>query len=408
MKVKKPELAAPAGDWGSLYSAVEAGADSVYFGVKGLNMRNLAVNFDILELKKLMAVLHKSKKKGYLALNVIAFSKELTKIRKILKEAKKAKVDAVILWDMGVFALAKELGLRVHLSTQASASNYLALKNYSQQGVRRAVLARECGISDIKEIVLKLRKEKINCEVEAFIHGAMCVSISGRCFLSQYSFSKSANRGECLQPCRREFLITDIQDGHQYEVGRDYVLSPKDLCTIDFIDKLIEAGVSAFKIEGRIRSSEYAKVVTSVYRRAIDAYFNGKLTKPLKKKLKNELSGVYNRGFSSGFYLGAPKEPPSRELEHTHEKIYSGQITRFFKKIGVAEVKVSNEPIKKGDEILCVGKNTPASFAIVDNIQMNHKFVNEVKKGEAAGIKLPFIVKPKDKVFIRRKKADKA
>jgi len=402
---KKTELVAPAGNWSSLDSALEAGADSVYFGVKGLNMRNLAVNFDVLELKKLMQFLHKSKKKGYLALNVIAFNKELAKVKKILKEAKIAEVDAVILWDMGVFALAKELGLKIHLSTQASVSNYLALKNYFQQGVKRAVLARECGISDIKETVSKLRKEKVDCEVEAFVHGAMCVSISGRCFLSQYSFAKSANRGECLQPCRREFLITDIQDGHQYEIGRDYVLSPKDLCAIDFIDKLIEAGVSVFKIEGRIRSSEYVKVVTSVYRRAIDAYYIGKLTESLKKKFKDELSEVYNRGFSSGFYLGPAQEPPSRVLKHTHEKVYSGQAARFFKKIGVVEVKVTNEPIKKGDEILVVGRNTPASFAIADNIQINHKFVNEVKKDEAAGIKLPFIVKPKDKIFIWRKKS---
>jgi len=349
--------------------------------------------------------LHTNKKKAYLSLNVIVYDKEVSKIKKILKEAKKAKVDGVILWDMAVFSLAKELGLKIHLSTQASVSNLLALKKYSKLGVKRAVLARECGLTDIKNIISSIRKEKINCEVETFIHGAMCVSISGRCFLSQYSFAKSANRGECLQPCRREFLISDTQDDSQYIIGQDYILSPKDLCTIDFIDDLIKAGVNAFKIEGRIRSPEYIKVVTGVYRRAIDAFFANKLDKDLKEILKEELKAVYNRGFSTGFYLSDPSKDICRELEHTHEKVYAGEIIKFYKKINVAEVLVRNEPIKKGDQILCMGKNTPASFAVVDDIQINHEFVPELKKGEKGGVRVPFVLKRKDKVFIWRKKA---
>ena len=277
-KSKVVELVSPAGDWSSLAGAIEAGCDSVYFGVKGLSMRNLATNFDILEIKKLMSTLHKHGKKGYLALNVIIYNKEINKIKKILKEAKVARVDAIILWDMAVFSIAKELGLKIHLSTQASISNFLALKNYCQQGTKRVVLARENSLSDIKAIASKIKKEKLTCQIETFIHGAMCLSVSGRCFLSEYSFSKSANRGECIQPCRREYIIYDTQGDCQYLAGKDYLLSPKDLCTIDFIDKLIEAGIDAFKIEGRIRSPEYVRVVTSAYRRAIDAYFSGKLT----------------------------------------------------------------------------------------------------------------------------------
>jgi len=402
--IKKPELVAPAGDWSSLRSALASGADSVYFGIKGLSMRNLATNFDVLEIKKVLELLHKNKRKGYLALNIIIYNKEIVKVTKILKAASKAGVDGVILWDMAVFSIAQELGLRVHLSTQASVANFLALKEYASRGVKRVVLARECRLSDIGDITSKIKKEKLDCEVEAFIHGAMCLSVSGRCFLSEFTFSKSANRGECLQPCRREYIITDTQGDCHYIVGQDHILSPKDLCTIDFIDKLIEAGIKSFKIEGRIRSPEYVGVVTSVYRRAIDSYFKDKLTKTLKEKLKNELSAVYNRGFSNGFYWGQPSESPNRFLENTHEKVYLGEVIKFYKKINVAEIRVCNGSLKKDARILCIGKSTPASFVKVGSIQINHKFVKAIEKGEVGGVKFPFIAKRKDKVFLWQKK----
>ena len=402
--IKLPELVSPAGDWASLRSAVASGCDSAYFGLKGINMRSLTTNFDISELKKITGFLHKNKRKAYLALNVIIYNKELKKVEKILKEAKKAEVDAVVLWDMAVFSLAKKLGLRIHLSTQAAVSNYQALTAYSRLGARRIVLARESSLADIKMINRAIKKGKVKCEIETFIHGAMCVSVSGRCFLSGYSFLEPANRGRCLQPCRREFLISDTQENKQYIIGKDYILSPKDLCSIEFIDKLIEAGASALKIEGRGRSPEYVGVVTSVYRRAIDAYVQGKLSLKLKKGLKKELKSVYNRGFSSGFYLGDPSEERSRKLEATHEKIYSGEIIKFYKKIKVAEVRVRNEPLRKGDRIVCMGKNTPASFAQLKDLQINHEFVNIIDKGERGGIKLPFPAKRNDKIFIWRKK----
>lgn len=403
MIIKKPELVSPVGDWSSLYSALEAGADSLYFGVKGLNMRNLARNFDPSEIKKVMTILHERGKKGYLALNVIIYDKEVNKIKQILREAKKVGVDAVILWDLAVFTIAKEMGLRIHLSTQASVANFLALKYYYQQGIKRVILARECSLSDIKNIITNLKKNHINCEVETFIHGAMCISISGRCLLSQYSFGKSANRGECLQPCRREFTITDA-DNSQYLIGKDYLLSSKDLCTIDFIDPLIKAGISAFKIEGRIRSSEYIGITTSVYRRAIDYFFNGKLDNVLKKELKEELTAVYNRGFCSGFYWDTPKDFLSRSLENNYEKIFIGQVKKFYKKIKVAEIKVLNESLRKNSQILFVGKTTPASFARVCDIQVNHEFVDILLKGQTGGVKIPFLVRSNDKVFLWQKK----
>ena len=403
-KNKIPELVSPAGDWCSLHSAVSSGCDSVYFGITGLNMRNLASNFDILEIKKIIHTLHKERKRGFLALNVIAYDKDLDKIKKILKEAKKSKVDGVILWDLGVFSLAKELGLKIHLSTQASVSNFLALRDYYQLGARRFVLARELDLFEIRRIVSEIKKRKLKSEIEVFIHGAMCVSVSGRCFLSQYSFSKSANRGECLQPCRRKFSIKDIEGQSEYILGEDYILSPKDLCTIDFIDDLIKSGVDAFKIEGRIRSPEYVRVVTSVYRRAIDSFFKDKLSKGLKEELKTELNSVYNRGFSSGFYFGQPKEAISRNLEHKYEKVYIGEVLKFYKKINVAEIKVFNQELKKGQKVLFLGKNTPASFTTIGDIQINHEFVDKLRKGQVGGVKVPFLLKRNDKVFLWQKK----
>ena len=406
MKNRKllPELIAGAGDWPSLMAAIDNGADGVYFGIKGINMRNSAVNFDISELKKIMELLHKNNKKGYLALNTVVMDNQLEKVGKILKKAKSSGVDAIILWDMAALSLAKELGLNIHISTQASISNVKALEFFAKLGAKRAVLARECTLSDIKKIAKHIKKNKIKCQVETFIHGAMCVSVSGRCFLSQYSFRKSANRGECLQPCRREYLIKDKEEGIEYVVGDDYIMSPKDLCTIDFIDELIKAGIDAFKIEARARSAEYVKVVTSVYRRAIDAFSKNELDDDLKNKLKKQLSTVYNRGFSSGFYFGKPDDAVSQALEHTHQKVFLGEVRRFYKKISVADILVQSGTLKRGDTLMFIGKSTPALSTVVQELQSEHKFVDCAAKGQHIGVKLPFIVKPRDKVFLWQEK----
>jgi len=400
----KPELVSPAGDWSSLRSAVKGGADSVYFGVKGLNMRNTADNFDLLELEKIMKFLHGEGLKGYLALNVIVFNKEIGRVEKIIHRAAESGVDAVILWDMAVMKAAVEAGLRVHLSTQASVSNFEALKFYASLGVKRIVLARECTLEDIRNILALINKEKIDCQVETFIHGAMCVSISGRCFLSQQTFSKSANRGECLQPCRREFEIIDTDKDLRYVLGRDYVLSPKDLCTVDIIDDLITSGIHAFKIEGRVRSPEYVGEVTSVYREAIDSFFEGTLDKGKKAELTKRLKGVYNRGFSTGFYPGDPENWISMELGAEYEKTYIGEVVKYYKQIGVAEIFVRSGEIRTGQEVVIMGKNTPAQMMKIEEMQKDHVPVTSACSGEPVGIKIDFAVKPKDKVFIWGKK----
>ncbi|HQP10873.1 MAG TPA: peptidase U32 family protein, partial [Candidatus Omnitrophota bacterium] len=338
MTNKKPELVCPAGNWSSLIAAVESGADSVYFGVKGINMRRMAENFEISEMKKIMAYLHERGKKGLLTVNTIILNDELDTIRQVLRAAKDAGVDAVILWDFAVLTMARELGLAVHISTQASVSNVKALEFYANLGAKRLVLARECTLEQIREIKRQIREKNIPCGIETFIHGAMCLTISGRCFMSLYSHGQSANRGECTQPCRREYEIKSVDGDENFIIGPDYVLSPKDLCSVDFIDQLIEAGIDAFKIEGRMRSPEYARIVTEVYREAIDTYFDGTLTEERKGRMKGRLREVYNRGFSSGFYFGEPQEAKSERLENIYEKIYVGEVKKYYGKIGVADI----------------------------------------------------------------------
>ncbi|MFH0790158.1 MAG: peptidase U32 family protein [Candidatus Omnitrophota bacterium] len=400
----KVELAAPAGDWPCLYSAIEAGADAVYFGVKELNMRHAAPNFDILEIKKVMALLHKNNKRGYLTLNTIVYERELNKLRRILKEAKTSGVDAVIAWDMAVLQAAIEQGIPVHLSTQASVSNFSAVKFYASLGVKRIVLARECRLSDIEDIIRKIKTSSLDCQIEAFIHGAVCVSLSGRCLFSHHFFGKSANRGECFQPCRRQYLIKDAEQGKEYILGENYVLSAKDLCTIEIIDKLIKAGISAFKIEGRMRPAEYTKVVTSVYREAIDAFYNKRLTNRLKISLRERLDKIYNRGFDSGFYLGPPGDSMGKIGTAGYEKVFLGSVVNFYAKIKVAEILIRNNSVSKGDEVLVYGKNTPVFFAKVKEMQIEHRPVELAQRGDSVGIKLPFAVKPKDKVFLWKNK----
>ena len=329
---KKPELVAPSGDWNSLSSAVEAGADAVYFGIKSLNMRHSASNFDVLEVKKVMDFLKSKGKRGYLTLNVIIYENEIEKVRKVLEVASSSGVDAVILWDMAVLSIAKEVGLKVHLSTQASVSNFTAFKHYASLGVERIVLARECSLEDIRNISRRAREENLNCKIETFVHGAMCVSVSGRCFLSQHTFGKSANRGQCIQPCRREYAITDTEGECQYLLGEDYIMSAKDLCTMEFIDDLLGAGIDAFKIEGRMRPSEYTGIVTASYRKAIDAYFKGELDESLKKELFGALTRVFNRGFTRGFFFGSPDDTggvTKRGYEKTYMFYFVSSIVKM-------------------------------------------------------------------------------
>lgn len=389
------ELLAPVSDFTSLKAAIDAGANSVYFGVKELNMRITAKNFDLNDLKKIAGLCHKSRVKAYLALNTIVYDEEIGRIKKILKKAKEAKIDAVIAWDLAVIQEAGKLGIPVHLSTQASVSNIEALRFYEKIGVKRFVLARELNLEQIKRI-----RKKTKAEIEVFVHGAMCVSVSGRCFTSQAVFGRSANRGDCLQPCRRKYIIKDVEDGYELELGEDYVMSAKDLCTVSFIDKLIKAGVNAFKIEGRQKPPEYVKVVTEAYREAIDSYFIKKYDKKLVDKLLKKLKTVYHRDFSNGFYLGKPINEFSEPESRVKGKEYVGYVKNYFKRQGVAEVVVQSKRLKTGDTIMVQGPTTGVFEQAISSMEINHKKVFEVGKGKSIGIKIEKQVRPNDKIYL--------
>ena len=413
--VRKPELLAPAGDWVSLRAAIDAGADAVYFGIKGINMRAGAQNFSLADMKKISKLCHDADVKCYLALNTIVYEHELTKIEKMLDRVKEVKVDAVIAWDLSVLSMAVKRSIDVHISTQMSVSNSRSLLFfYNNFGIKRFVLARECSIDDIKRINKQLDDWGIDdVEIEVFAHGAMCVAISGRCFMSQFQYGKSANRGECIQPCRREYEIADKEGTIGLTLGHDYVLSPKDLCTIPIIDKFIDAGASVFKIEGRNRSPEYVDSTVRSYREMIDWYMENKRKKTcrkdmaeLKSRLIGELRKVYNRDFSTGFYMGKPIDEWCDDYgsKATETKQYVGYVVNHFKKPGVAEIKVESNTFSAGDELMVQGPTTGVKKQKVDSIEWQHTAVDAVEKGKNYAVKLGFIVRKNDKVYVLRKR----
>ena len=408
-----PELLSPAGDFISLKAAIDAGADAIYFGIKELNMRMGAKNFELKDTKKVVEQCHKNKVKAYFTLNTIIYDNEIKEINKILRKLKKEKIDAIIAWDFSIINECNKLNLPVHLSTQASISNFEALKSIKSKfkNIRRVNLARELSLNQISEIIKKIKKEKLSIEIETFVHGAMCVSISGRCFLSQEIFSKSANRGECLQPCRRKYIIRDAEEEHEFELGDDYVMSPKDLCAIEIIDKLTKAGINAFKIEGRNRSPEYVKVATECYREAIDAVMKDRKIKmekhfnqELVSRLLNKLKTVYNRGFSTGFYLGKPMNEWSGVYgsKATKKKVYLGKVTNFYKNLGVAEILIESGRLKLNDSIMFHGPTTGVIEQSVKSMQKHHKEVNKAEQGERVAIKTKKLVRENDRVYLIR------
>ena len=395
--MKKPELLSPAGDYASLIAAIKAGADAIYFGIDELNMRMNAKNFKLNELNKIASLCHKNNVKAYLTLNTIIYDEEAKEVKKILDKAKKFKIDAIIAWDLSIIEEARKRKIPIHLSTQASVANTNAAKLFKSLGMKRIVLARELSLEQIK----KIKKNLPKLEIECFIHGAMCVSISGRCLISHSLFGKSANRGECLQPCRRKYKIIDIEEGHELELGESQVISPKDLCTLSFIDKLIKAKIDAFKIEGRNRSPEYVKTVVECYKKAIDSYFEKKFNKKLAEELINKLKTVYNRDFSSGFFMGKPVNEwvDVHGSKAVQKKIAIGRIENFYSKKNVANIKILSGDLKKGDKILIMGEKTGVIEEIVDSMEINHRKIEIAKKGQNAGLLLKNKAREGDEVY---------
>jgi len=400
MEVKyknKPELLAPAGDWSMLHAAIKAGANAIYFGVESLNMRAMAKNFEVKDLKEISKICRKNQIKSHLTLNTIIFENELDELDRIILAAKENEIDMIIGWDLSVLQKCKEYDMPFCVSTQASISNSEAAKFYKNLGAKRIVLARECTLDKIIEI-----KNKVDIEIETFIHGAMCIAVSGRCFMSHEVFNKSANRGECLQPCRREYEIYDKDEKFSLRIGDGYVLSPKDLCTIDFIDKLIEAKIDAFKIEGRKRSPEYIYKVTSVYRNAIDLYFENKLTDEIKLKLTEELSKVYNRGFSKGFYFGIPGAESYANAYGsiaTTRKIYIGKVLNYYKKNKIAYVKIEANDLTVGDSIYIIGNTTGVVELKIEEMMREENKIIKAEKGFDITFPCKELVRENDKVY---------
>ncbi|MHB1687113.1 MAG: U32 family peptidase [Ignavibacteriaceae bacterium] len=393
-----PELMAPAGDWTMLSAAVNAGANAVYFGVEKLNMRAKAANFSTDELPKVTAFCKERNVKTYLTLNTIIYEEEIYEAEEIISAAKNSGVDRIICWDLAVTEICRKYQMPFCISTQASISNSLSANFYKSLGAVRVVLARECSLEEIKKI-----RALTDLEIETFIHGAMCIAVSGRCFMSHHLFGKSANRGECIQPCRREYEVVDNSIDKSMIIGEDYILSPKDLCTIEFLDQLIDAGIDSFKIEGRKRSPEYVAKVVSVYRRAIDLYFEGKFTGEIKKKFLSELEEAYNRGFSSGFYFDKPSSSDYADIygsKATTRKEYLGKVINYFKKANAAFVSIESGKIKLEDELLIIGPTTGVVSVKIKNILKDDSELSEAVKGDRITFPCDELVRPHDSVYL--------
>jgi len=409
----KPELMSPAGNWTSLQAAIHAGADAVYFGVRGFNMRDNSNNFRVAELLRLARTCQQAGVRAYLALNTIIYENELPRLRRLVAAAAAAAIDAVICWDMAVIEAATARGLPVFLSTQMSVSNSASLATfYRTFGIRRFVLARECSLEHIRSLRRNLRRQlgaaASNIELEVFAHGAMCVALSGRCFMSESAAGKSANRGQCTQPCRRPYQVSSSEGDVAFRIGENYLLSPQDLCTLPFLEQLLEAGVSSLKIEGRGRAPEYVSTVTAAYRRAVDFYFANR-RRPgfqqdfsgLKATLMQQLEGVYHRGLAPGFYMGRPIDQWSGapNSQAATKKLHVGEVVKFYRKAGAVEIHVCDNEFALGDELLIQGPTTGVVRVTVTSIQIEHQPMAAAHRGQCVAVQLGSPVRPGDRVY---------
>ena len=406
MERKELEIMAPAGSFECLVAAIEGGADSVYFGVGHLNMRShSAGNFRREDLPEVMRICRSYGIKGYLTLNITLYGEDLQEARATLDAAKAAGVDAIIASDMAAILYCRQIGLEVHISTQLSISNIESLKFYAQWA-DVVVLARELRLEQVKAIheaiVTQQIKGPSGClvRIEMFAHGAFCMAVSGKCYLSLAAYGESANRGNCLQACRRGYLLTDYETGFEVQVDNKYLMSPKDLCTIDFLDKFVEAGVKVFKIEGRARSADYVKITAQCYREAADAVADGSYTPQWGARFKERLSTVFNRGFWDGYYLGAPMGEWSSIYgsQATRRKVYVGKVTNWFDRIGVAEIQVEATDLHLGDELLFIGRTTGILEMKVDDLRVDFEPASVARQGIRCSVAVPLEGMPEDRV----------
>ena len=407
MQRKDFEIMAPAGSWESLQAAIQAGADSVYFGIERLNMRSRSSsNFTTEDLHRIVERCKEAGIKSYLTINTIIYDEDLELMREIVDNAKEAGVSAIIAADVAVMQYAISQGVEVHLSTQLNISNVEALRFYAQFA-DVVVLARELNMDQVAEIHRRIVEENIvgrNGElirIEMFCHGALCMAVSGKCYLSLHELNASANRGACMQVCRRAYRVHDEDSDIELTVDNKYIMSPKDLKTIHFMNKMMDSGVRVFKIEGRARGPEYVKAVVSCYNEAIEAHLTNTFTDEKVADWDVRLSKVFNRGFWDGYYLGQRLGEWSHNYgsKATHKKVYIGKCTNFFQKIGVAEFLLEAQTLSVGDEILVTGETTGAYEDVVEEVRVDLKPVQTVEKGTYFSIKTKDVVRRNDKLF---------
>ena len=403
----KIELMAPAGNFESLQAAIDNGADSVYFGVEQLNMRARAsINFTLNDLKEIS---RRCKVKGirtYLTLNTIIYDHDLSIIRTLIDRAKEADLTAVIAMDQAVIAYARQVGMEVHISTQINVTNIETVKFYAMFA-DTIVLSRELSLSQVKKITQQIEKEQVRgpngnlVEIEIFGHGALCMAVSGKCYLSLHSHNSSANRGACKQNCRKKYTVIDQESGFEIELDNEYMMSPKDLCTLEFLDKVIDAGIKVLKIEGRGRAPEYVANVIKTYRDAIDAYYDGTFTQEKVEKWMTDLEKTYNRGFWSGYYLGQKlgewsKHPGSNA---TQKKVYIGKGRHYYPKAKIAEFLIEAYDLNAGDTVLIQGPTTGSREVEMQSFMVDDVDAANAKKGDVITFPTDFRVRASDKLY---------
>ena len=407
-KSKRPEIMSPVGSWESLRAALQGGADAVYFGVGKLNMRSRsAANFTVDDLPRIVQTCREAGVRTYLTVNTIIYNSEIDEMHRLLDAALAAGISAVIASDMAVIAYAHRIGLEVHISTQCNVSNTEAVRWYSQFA-DVVVTARELSLGQVAEITQYIRQNDIRgpkgelVQVEVFAHGALCMSVSGKCYLSLDNYNYSANRGACLQLCRRGYIVKDKESDLELEIDNEYIMSPKDLCTIGFLDKIVKAGVRVLKIEGRGRSADYVRTVTECYREAVEAIADGSYSKERIEGWTSRLATVFNRGFWDGYYLGRRLGEWSDRYgsQATEQKVYLGPVHNFFGRIGVAEVQLqTNETLRVGDEVVVIGETTGVYRATIAELRTDRDPVPEVHQGDRFSFKTTEPLHRGDKVY---------
>ncbi len=400
------EIMSPVGSFGSLMAAIQGGADSVYFGIGHLNMRSKSSqNFTLNDLRNITNICREHNIKTYLTLNTVIYDNELTEMRVLVEKAKEQGISAIIATDMSVIQYARTVGMEVHMSTQTNVTNIEAVRFYSQFA-DVMVTARELSLRQVAAITKTIQEQQIKgpsgrlVEIEVFVHGALCMAISGKCYLSLDNLDSSANRGACLQQCRRPYKVID-DSGIELEIDNEYIMSPKDLKTVDILDKVLKAGVRVLKIEGRGRAPDYVKTVTSVYRKAVDAYFNNDFTQENIEKWNIELATVYNRGFWNGYYMGKTFGEWTEKYgsQATKRKVYVGKVTNFYKNIGVAEIKMETQDLSVGEEFRIIGDTTGVYEDLVPEIRVDNKKVEKTAKGDICSIPVENLIRRGDKVY---------